>query len=97
MPRPDPIPPRIVAGIDRHRAALRDLVAEVRDHQSGCPNGHQGCIGHRVLWHLQHADRRVLENAFATALFELALLPAQPSTTDGIDLTTTGEDVHSND
>jgi hypothetical protein len=68
------VPAHLVATVDQHRAALRDLVRIARDHQQrGCelPGA---CAGSEVADLLEDLHRDQVATLAFTAIAELALL-----------------------
>jgi hypothetical protein len=62
----------MVAAIDQHRAALRDLVRHARHHhRHGCDMP-EACAGRGVMGVLQMLDRDRLASLAFTAIAELA-------------------------
>ena len=79
------IPPHLLAQVDRHRAAVADLVDCVREHQADCgvPEA-QVCCGTDVLIGLNTMDREALVTMLLVALGELARYPAPPTTLEDL-------------
>jgi hypothetical protein len=66
------VPAHVLAAIDQHRAALRDLVRLAREHQQhGCELT-EACAGRQVMNELKQLDRGRITAVAFTAIAMLA-------------------------